>query len=189
MLDYMDIEELHIPVILKRDYRKTLSITITQKGELLIKAPLSVSEGKIERFLNQKRFWIYKQTKRQLEMQEKRVVRSEEEIKKGMEQARKVLTGKTEYYAQLLGVEYKKIRIGNQKTRWGSCSSRGTISYNWHLVLMPERILDYVVVHELCHVIEMNHSPRFWSKVETILPDYKERRTWLKKHGNEFLEY
>lgn len=187
MLDYMDIEDLHIPVILKKDYRKTLSIMVTEKGELLIKAPLSVSERKIERFLNQKRFWIYKQTKHQMEIQEKRVVRSEEEIKTGMEQARKVLVEKTEYYAELLQVTYQKIRIGNQKTRWGSCSSRGTISYNWHLVLMPERILDYVVVHELCHVMEMNHSPGFWSKVESVLPDYKERREWLKKHGNEYL--
>lgn len=187
MLDYMNIEDLHIPVILQRSNRKTLSITITEQGELFIKAPLSLSEGKIEHFLNQKRFWIYKQTKYRLENQEQRVVRSEEEIKRLRELAREILTGKTEYYAQLLNVQYQRIRIGDQKTRWGSCSSKGTISYNWHLILMPERIIDYVVVHELCHILEMNHSPRFWNKVGEMLPDYKESRLWLKKHGDEYL--
>lgn len=187
MTDYMEIEDLHIPVKLCRSNRRTLSVTVTDKGELFVKAPLAMSEKQIQRFLNQKRFWIYKQVKHQLECAQKRVSRSEEEVRRLTEQARTVLTARTEYYAKILQVEYQRIRIGNQRTRWGSCSSKGTLSYNWHLILMPETILDYVVVHELCHLIELNHSPRFWSRVEEVLPDYQERRTWLKKHGDEYL--
>lgn len=187
MTDYMDIEDLHIPVELRRSDRRTLSVTVTDKGELLVKAPLAMSEERIRRFLNQKRFWIYKQAKHQMDSMEKRVNRSEEEVRRLKEQARITLTARTDYYAEILQVKYQKIRIGSQKTRWGSCSSRGTISYNWHLVLMPEIILDYVVVHELCHLIEMNHSPQFWSRVENVLPDYRDRRAWLKKHGDEYL--
>lgn len=183
MLERLQIEELNIPIMLEKSKRKLLAITLTEDGILSIKAPLRVSDREIEKFLNQKRFWIYKQAKRIQEEQKNRVVRSEQEIRRLKEEARKVLTEKTDYYKQFLNVEYQKIRIGDQKTRWGSCSSSGTISYNWRLILMPEKIVDYVVVHELCHMIEMNHSKRFWEQVEAILPDYQARRNWLKENG------
>ena len=186
MKEILEIEDLNIPIELQRNNRKTLALTITQEGSLQIKAPLQMKEKDIERFIGQRRFWIYKQTKRVLKENENRVFRSEEEIQGLREQARKVLTERTNYYKEMLNVDYQRIRIGNQKTRWGSCSSRGTISYNWHLVLMPERIIDYVVVHELCHLVEMNHSPAFWKKVSEILPDYEDRRKWLKENGGHY---
>lgn len=187
MPDFIEIEELHIPVICEHGNRKTLAITITQEGNLLIKAPLKMQDREIERFLRQKRYWIYKQAKRVKEAASHRIYRSEDEIRHLREQAREVLTQKTDYYKVLLGVEYQRIRIGDQKTRWGSCSSKGTISYNWHLILMPEQIMDYVVVHELCHLLEMNHSWQFWEKVEKVFPDYRERRRWLRENGNRCL--
>lgn len=187
MAQYLDIEELHIPIVCERSKRKTLSISITQKGELLIKAPLGISEKELERFLRQKRYWIYKQAKRMQEEMKSRVVRSEEEIQQLKKEARRLLTEKTDYYKRILGVDYQRIRIGEQKTRWGSCSTNGTLSYNWHLVLMPEAIMDYVIVHELCHFLEMNHSKQFWNQVEAILPDYRNRRKWLKENGNQYL--
>ena len=187
MADYMEIEELRIPVLQQRGRRKTLSISITPQGELLVKAPLTMPERTIERFLNQKRYWIYKQAKRMQEESRNRVTRSEDEVKQLKQQARSLLTKRTEYYKAILGVEYARIRIGDQKTRWGSCSSRRTISYNWHLVLMPQEIQDYVVVHELCHLIEMNHSKAFWDKVGEVLPDYQKRRAWLKENGGRYI--
>lgn len=187
MREILEIEDLCIPVVLQWGKRKTLALTITQEGSLLIKAPLQMQEKEIERFVGQRRYWIYKQTKRILQENASRVVRSEEEIQVLREQARKVLTERTDYYKEILKVDYQRIRIGAQKTRWGSCSSRGTISYNWHLVLMPERIMDYVVVHELCHLVEMNHSPAFWKKVSEILPDYEDRRKWLKENGKRYM--
>ena len=91
-----------------------------------------------------------------------------------------------EYVAELspiVGVYPMSVRINSAVTRWGSCSGRGVISYNWRLILMPDTILDYVVVHELCHLIEMNHSKAFWNLVGTVLPDYQKRRAWLKENG------
>lgn len=187
MSNYMNIEELHIPVILNRSKRRTLAVTVTSEGTLLVKAPFNMADKEIEQFLKQKRYWIYKQTKQILADNEERVLHSEDEIKQLKEKARNILTNRTEYYKKLVGVSYQKIRIGNQKTRWGSCSSRGTISYNWHLILMPEYIMDYVVVHELCHLQEMNHSPNFWKRVEEIFPDYQDCRRWLKENGSQYL--
>ena len=84
-----------------------------------------------------------------------------------------------------MGVSYGRISIRAAKTRWGSCSADGNLNFHWKLVLMPPEILDYVVVHELAHRREMNHSDRFWAQVERVLPDYRERRRWLKEHGRE----
>ena len=99
------------------------------------------------------------------------------------QQAREVLSKRVSYYAH--SFEVKKIRISSARTRWGSCSTRGTLSFTWRLVLAPLDVLDYVVVHELCHLHELNHSKRFWTLVEDILPDYKVRRTWLKENGGK----
>ena len=103
------------------------------------------------------------------------------------EQARKVIPERVAYYAKIIGVDYGRITIRQQKTRWGSCSSKGNLNFNCLLMLMPPGILDYVVVHELCHRKEMNHSPGFWKEVEKILPDYKESRKWLKTKGSRYI--
>jgi hypothetical protein len=97
--------------------------------------------------------------------------------------ARKVFTERVELYANKYGYEVGKIRISSARTRWGSYSQKGTLSLAWRLVMAPLDVIDYVVVHELCHFKEMNHSRAFWVQVETILPDYKQRREWLKKNG------
>lgn len=186
MLEYLDIEDLRIPISLNRAKRKTLSVTVIPGGSLLIKAPVRMPEREIKRFLEQRRYWIYKQTKHVLEEDAERICRSGEEIKRLRRQARIVLTEKTDYYKSMIGVDYKQLRIGDQKTRWGSCSSKATISYNWRLVLMPDEIMDYVVVHELCHLLEMNHSKEFWNQVSRIIPDYKTRRKWLKENGSRY---
>ena len=83
------------------------------------------------------------------------------------------------------GGTYTRITIRDQKTRWGSRSSSGTLSFNYRLMYAPRKVLDYVVVHELCHITHMNHSKEFWDMVASILPDYKESRNWLKEHGKE----
>jgi predicted metal-dependent hydrolase len=83
-----------------------------------------------------------------------------------------------------LGTRYTGLTIRNQKTRWGSCSSNGSMSFNWRLLLAPEPVLDYVVWHEACHLRVMDHSPRFWALVERHVPGYAEPRRWLRRHGN-----
>ena len=91
--------------------------------------------------------------------------------------------------AERLGVEYARIRIGGQRTLWGSCSSGGTLSFNWRLVLAPFEVLDYVVVHELCHLRVPNHSRRFWALVERRRPKWRDQRAWLREHGPELLAF
>ena len=99
--------------------------------------------------------------------------------------AREYFTKRVEYYIKQTGGTYTRITIRDQKTRWGSRSSSGTLSFNYRLMYAPLKVLDYVVVHELCHITHMNHSKDFWNMVASILPDYKESRNWLKEHGRE----
>jgi predicted metal-dependent hydrolase len=91
--------------------------------------------------------------------------------------------------AAALGVSYARISLRDQRSRWGSCSTTGTLSFNWRLVLAPHDVLDYVVVHEICHLVEMNHGPGFWALVAKRRPGYAEAKSWLDEHGWEILAY
>jgi predicted metal-dependent hydrolase len=102
-------------------------------------------------------------------------------------QARQILEERVNLYADQHGFLYKKIGITSARTRWGSCSSNGSLNFSWRLIMAPIEAVDYVVVHELVHTVFHNHSRRFWKKVETIMPDHKERRKWLQKNGPGFM--
>ena len=99
--------------------------------------------------------------------------------------AREYFTKRCAHYHQFTGGCYRRITIRDQKTRWGSCSSTGTLSFNYRLMFAPPRVLDYVVVHELCHLTHMNHSREFWNLVSAVMPDYQKYKAWLKEHGQE----
>ncbi len=99
--------------------------------------------------------------------------------------ARTQFENRVAYYHAFTGGHYTSITVRDQKTRWGSCSSRGTLSFNYRLIFAPPRILDYVVVHELCHLTHMNHSKDFWNMVASVMPEYKTHRKWLREHGQE----
>lgn len=99
------------------------------------------------------------------------------------DQARKLLAERVQHFAPLVGVSLPRLRITGAERRWGSCSTTGTVSFTWRLIMAPMDVIDYVVVHELAHLREMNHSVRFWALVVSVLPDYEERRRWLKEYG------
>jgi predicted metal-dependent hydrolase len=99
-------------------------------------------------------------------------------------QARAIIPGRLSRLAALHGFEFQRIRITSARTRWGSCSSRGTLSFTWRLVMAPDDVIDYVIVHELVHLRIHNHSREFWSQVGLLMPDYKEKRLWLKKNAS-----
>ena len=99
--------------------------------------------------------------------------------------ARAAFESRTAYYHKITGGRYTAITVRDQKSRWGSCSSRGTLSFNYRLIFAPPLILDYVVVHELCHLTHMNHSKDFWNMVASVMPEYKECRRWLREHSGE----
>ncbi len=101
-------------------------------------------------------------------------------------QARRRLTARVAHFAPLVGAEPARITVRDMRSRWGSCTAMGRVSFSWAIVALPPAIADYVVVHELAHLRELNHGPRFWRLVEAVLPDYKERRAWLRKEGRGF---
>jgi predicted metal-dependent hydrolase len=98
--------------------------------------------------------------------------------------ARAAFRERISFYSEALGIESAKLSVRGQKRRWGSCSSGGNISLNWKLVTAPPKILDYVVAHELCHIIHRNHGPEFWALLSTLIPDCRERRNWLRENGH-----
>lgn len=162
-----------------RSKRKTIAIQVKKDGSVVVRSPYSVSREQIEEFLMEKRDWIRAQQERLANLQKNRLEITDEMRLSGIRMAKKMIPERVEYYARIMGVTYGKITIREQKTRWGSCSSRGNLNFNWKLVLMPEGALDYVVVHELAHRKEMNHSKTFWKIVENTLPDYRERKKLL----------
>ena len=173
-----------------RSNRRSISIQVTNEAELVVRAPFSMTDQKIRAFLKEKETWITKhlkfaeEQKRQAEEEGKL---SYEEIMLLAKKAKDSFAEKTDFYAKQVGVDYGRITIRNQKTRWGSCSESGNLNFNCLLMLAPEEVQDYVVVHELCHRKEMNHSQAFWKEVEKVLPDYKKRRKWLKDEGMHLL--
>lgn len=99
-------------------------------------------------------------------------------------QAHMIFPVRVMYFQQMTGGRVNRIHIKDQKTRWGSCSSKCNLNFNWRLVMAPPEVLDYVVVHELCHLTHMNHSRDFWGLVGQVMPEYKERRRWLRENGS-----
>lgn len=164
-----------------RSKRKTVSITVKADGRVIVRAPLLASIRRINEFVESKADWINKNVKRVLENPAPKSLEfTPEEKKRLIKQARILITQRVEYYAPIVGVSYNRIAIKDTRTRWGSCSRDGNLNFSFRLVLKPLELLDYVVVHELCHRIHMNHSKEFWQEVERVLPDYKDRRKKLK---------
>lgn len=175
-----------------RSARKTVAIQITRQGEVIVRAPRQCPLSFIESFLTDKRPWIERkqqEIKQREEMHEDEpdLARTPAEEQVYRAQAAEIFARKAAYYAARMGVTYQRIAIRDQKTRWGSCSSRGNLNFNWRLVLAPVPVLDYVVIHELAHRREMNHSPRFWSIVAEMMPDYQMHRKWLRDHGDSLM--
>ena len=177
-------------IIIKRSNRKTLAIQITPDAQVIVRAPYRMPNSVIREFIREKEEWIRDHLEKMLQIKETRDQfprLSYKEIQKLADQALQIIPQRVAHYAPLVSVTYGRITIRNQKTRWGSCSTKGNLNFNCLLMLTPPEVMDYVVVHELCHRKEMNHSPRFWAEVERILPDYKVRRKWLKDHGNSLI--
>lgn len=186
----LTVNEMTIPYEIIRSKRKSYGISVAPGGKVTVRMPLRGSERFAVSMVEEKRDWI---AKNYLKMQavspkpsQKEKTPYERRLEAPYRQAAKeYIPKRVAYYAQLLDVTYATISIRDQKTRWGSCSSKGNLSFSWRLILAPPKVLDYVVVHELCHRKEMNHSPRFWALVESMIPDYKTHRKWLKENGEK----
>lgn len=169
-----------------RSSRRTLSVEIGRDLRVIVRAPRRLPEREIARFLAERSDWI----ESHLALARGRLAEAAALPKLGdaergelRRRAAETIPGRAEYFAGRLGVGFGRLSYRFQRTRWGSCSAEGNLSFNCLLMLCPPEVLDYVIVHELCHRREMNHSARFWAEVGLILPDYKSRRAWLREHG------
>lgn len=172
-----------------RSKRKSVSIEI-KNGEIFVRAPKRMKDKEIAKFLELKKDWIEKHLEiyalRQREMENLKPF-TEDELKEITLKAKKIIPERVEYFAPKIGVTYNRITIRHQKTRWGSCSSAGNLNFNCLLVLLPDEILDSVVVHELCHRKHMNHSKDFYDEIEKVFPQYKACRKRLNENSREYL--
>ena len=160
--------------------RKTISLCI-KDGGLVVKAPFGTKRARIEDIVSSHMDWVDKNIKKQTERNEKYAGLTDENIAELKKNAKKIIPIKVAYYANIMGIKYGRITITSAKTRFGSCSSKGNLAFSYRLMLYPDEAIDYVVVHELAHLFEMNHSKAFYSIVENVLPDYKKRIALLKK--------
>lgn len=170
--------------------RKSVAMRVLPDRTLEVRAPLRMTEREITEFVQKNAEWVNKQ----LAIAEEKRLRLEsagmltkEELGELARQAAEFLPERVRYFAERIGVTYGRITVRSQKSKWGSCSGKGNLNFNCLMMLTPPEVRDYLIVHELCHRREMNHSPRFWAEVERVLPDYRERERWLKQNGGDII--
>ena len=184
----MKIGEYNVEV--RRSKRKSATIKITADMQIVVFVPLYVSDNEIERMVISKSKWI---DEHMLKVQSTVDERSKlekitfEQIKELADQAVEYIPKRVKYYAEKENFVYNKITIKNLVSRWGSCSTKGNLNFNCLLMLTPDYVIDYIVVHELCHLREMNHSEKFWTEGEKIMPDYQRAELWLKQNGGNLI--
>ncbi len=214
-----------VPDYIERSKRKTLSLTVLKNGNVIVKAPISMKDEIINRFVEEKQSWIREKLSTIKETQNKfediisgsavliygnkyLVVKSDtkqiqtsnkfelvvpikyegEKQQKAIQTwfkklAKKVLAERLAFIESRIGLNSSSLKIGDSRGRWGSCNSYGNIILNYRVVMLPPSIIDYVIVHELCHLLELNHSKKFWQNVARFLPNYELQRKNIKEFG------
>lgn len=184
----LPFENVNITVI--RSDRKTLAIQL-KNGEIIARAPKRMKEKEIFAFIESKKSWI--ETHLATQQQRKEALAkvpplTQEEINALAQKALEIIPQKVDFFAKQIGVPYNRITIRCQRTRWGSCSSQGNLNFNCLLMLLPDEIIDSVVVHELCHRKHMNHSKQFYAEIEKVFPNYPACHKWLNENGRFYLD-
>ena len=167
-----------------RSNRKTIAIQIKGDGQVIVRAPLRMPKSEVLDFVDKKKAWIEKHLNA-IAQRQAATERSftTAELRDLAMAAKEDIARRVAKFAPIVGVAYGRITIRAQKSRWGSCSTKGNLNFNCLLMLCPEDVRDYVVVHELCHCKEPNHSERFWNEVSRVLPSYDGAYRWLKITG------
>ena len=170
-------------VTLRRSNRsRHVKISIGQHGEIVVSGPSRVSKSFLYEVLKEKESWLLRSFENLKQAGQLRDKDKEQELyQKHKEQARKLVQEKLLYWNQYYHYTYRRVSIRNQRTRWGSCSRLGTLNFHFRIVFLPEELVDYLIVHELCHLKAFDHSQRFWKLVQETIPVYERRRQILKK--------
>ncbi len=185
----------NIDYTIVRSKRRSIGFEVRPGGKITVRIPMRASVNTVKEIIEDKKDWLYEMYLKQKDKIDTNSLREAERNdprtayleKKYRQAAKRYIYERVEYYIEMIGGHYSSIRIGDQKTRWGSCSNNGTLSFSWRLMLAPPRILDYVVIHEICHLTYMDHSKNFWDLVSVYDPDYKEHRKWLKENGDSLI--
>ncbi len=180
-----DIKNIQgIPYSIRTTARtRRILITIEPGGQVIVSKPARISIEKIERLLNEKIEWIKETVTKQKNRPQKLLAHySAKDFKRYKEQARTLATARLAHFNIYYKHSIGKVYIRNQKSRWGSCSGKGNLNFNYKIALLPPDLADYIIVHELCHLKQMNHSRNFWSLVEEQIPDYKTRRKQIRSY-------
>lgn len=166
---------------LKRVRSRAIRIHVHADGRVVVTAPTRVTVREIERFVAEKQEWITEAQKKVVGKRQSILhTATPEEYKKYKQAAMALAAKRLQHFNVHYGLTYRRLTIRNSKTRWGSCSRNGSISFSYTIALLPPALADYIVVHELCHTKEFNHSPRFWKLVAETIPDYKQRKSLLR---------
>ncbi|HVK60578.1 MAG TPA: SprT family zinc-dependent metalloprotease [Bdellovibrionales bacterium] len=218
--------------VIRKPYRRRMSMTVKLNGLLRITAPVRVSMRELAGFVKSNEAWIeetlagyqvlrsaypkkmyahgeeflFLGSKLRLRIASARkasvrrvgddiVVETPETLNREKiakhissfyeKHGRELITSRVEHFSKSMNLKYSKLSFRSQKTRWGSCSSKGGLSFNWRLAIAPPEVIDYVVVHELAHLVHYDHSPKFWALVETQIPEYRRTKGWLRKNQFE----
>ena len=163
-----------------RSDRRTVALEVTREGRVLVRAPKRMAQREIDAFVEKHRDWLDAHLAKQQDWQSAHPEPTAEERQAMIEKARAILPEKVAYYANVMGLQPSGITITGARTRFGSCSPKNRLCFSWRLMAYPEKAIDYVVVHELAHIVHRNHGPAFHALVESILPDHKQRRAMLK---------
>lgn len=179
------LQDQTISYIVRTNARsRNLRMVIHPDQGLIVTIPNAWHERFIEGFLIQKASWILKHMSRVKKQMERKIVieSPQEEYEHNKNTVRKIVTERVEFFNSFYKFSYNKITIRNQTSLWGSCSRSGNLQFNYKLVYVPEKTMDYVIVHEICHLKEHNHGPNFWKLVEKMVPDYKAIRRSLRNY-------
>ncbi|PID83300.1 metal-dependent hydrolase [Candidatus Campbellbacteria bacterium] len=161
---------------------KNIKIVFKSQNELQIKRPKKLLFFNAQKFILKNKTLILKKLQKLKQQNLQKVSLSQKEFQKRKDDFLKKAEEKVEYFNSFYNFKYNKITIKNQKTKWGSCSSKGNLNFNYRIFLLDQKILNYVIVHELCHLDQMNHSKKFWNLVEQTIPDYKETKKLMQKY-------
>lgn len=182
------MEELSYSVV--RSDRRSFAVQVMGDGSVIVRAPRRMKDSDIAALVRERSAWIARTRAKVMAAAERSDAPelTHEVIAQLAERAHEVIPARVRYFAPLVGVSVGRVTIRNQVSKWGSCSAAGNLNFNCLLMLTPPEVLDYVVVHELCHRRQMNHSTKFWAEVGRVLPDYREAERWLKANGGALIE-
>ncbi|MCX6781837.1 MAG: M48 family metallopeptidase [Candidatus Magasanikbacteria bacterium] len=188
MSEHLELQGQTIKYVIKKNRRaRQVRILVHSNGRITISAPRFVTQKFIRKFLLEKKKWVIATLAKCQPEDKQRVIIAKLDFQKNKKLAAQTVRHKLTQFCGVYNLHPKKIFIRNQSTRWGSCSSKGNLSFNFRLIYLPENLLDYLIVHEICHLGEMNHSHHFWSLVARAIPDYKKRKAALREAGRQLL--